>query len=428
MFILTVPYYCKPPMETYLVGGAVRDHLLNLPVKDKDWVIVGAKPEQLMALGYKQVGADFPVFLHPKTKEEFALARTERKSGHGYKGFDVSFDSNVTLNEDLERRDLTINAIAQDERGKLIDPFNGQADIEQKRLRHVSDAFREDPLRVLRIARFSARFYHLGFTIADDTNTLLREMVQSGELEHLVQERVWAETSRALTTQTPSEYFRVLKRIGALKIIFPELDRLFGVPQPFRWHPEVDTGIHTLKTLEIARSRTDNIDVLMAAVCHDLGKGLTSADIIPSHRGHEGKGADLIKRIAKNYRWPVKTAILAENVARYHTHCHNIFTLKPSSILKLLTNINAFRNEEQADLFTMVCEADALGRSGFESSSYPQRNFLLNCLTLCNTVNAQEFIEQGITGKAIGESIMERRIQLLKQLKKESSTIAAPGR
>ncbi len=414
-------------MKTYLVGGAVRDNLLNLPVKDRDWVIVGATVEHLVSEGFTQVGADFPVFLHPKSKEEYALARTERKSGSGYKGFEVTFDANVTLEEDLERRDLTINAIAQDANGTLIDPFSGQQDIRRKLLRHVSPAFREDPLRVLRIARFSARFAHLGFEIASETMELLQQMVQSGELEHLVPERVWSETSRALTSQTPSEYFRVLKRVGALKIVFPELDRLFGVPQPFRWHPEVDTGIHTLKALDIARSYSENINVLMATVCHDLGKGLTPLELIPSHRGHEAIGADLIKNIAKAYKWPVKTASLAEHVARYHTHCHNIFSLKASGILKLLNNISAFRNDEHAEQFCLVCEADARGRSGFEHSSYPQKEFLLQCLVVCKTVQAKEFIDQGCKGVAIGEAISQRRIALIKQLKQES-LLVSPGR
>lgn len=405
-------------MQTYLVGGAVRDKLLNLPVKDKDWVIVGGNPEQLIALGYQQVGADFPVFLHPNTKEEYALARTERKSGHGYTGFDVVFDDTVTLEDDLLRRDLTINAIAMDENGELIDPFQGQRDIADRKLRHVSDAFREDPLRVLRIARFSARFCHLGFTIADETEQLLREMVHSGELEHLVAERVWSETSRALSSPSPSEYFRVLKRIGALTIIFPELDALFGVPQPFRWHPEIDTGIHTLKALDIARQLTDDVDVLMATLCHDLGKGLTPEDILPSHHGHEGAGADLIKRVAKTYKWPVKTATLCEQVARYHTHCHNIFALKASSVVKLLNNLNGFRQPERIAQFAIACQADAQGRSGLERTPYPQAAFLARCLEQCQGVSAQAFVEQGLEGKAIGDAMHQQRVGLIKQLQK----------
>jgi len=404
-------------MQKYLVGGAVRDELLGLPIKDHDWVVVGSTPSQLTEAGYKQVGADFPVFLHPKTKDEYALARTERKSGHGYAGFQVSFDASVTLEQDLERRDLTINAIAKDNEGLLIDPFDGQADVKNKLLRHVSPAFRDDPLRVLRIARFSARFHSLGFSIAPETQELLIQMSISGELEHLVAERVWTEMSRALGEQSPSEFFNTLKRSAALKVIFPELDKLFGVPQTMRWHPEVDTGIHTLKALDAARQVTDDINILLATLCHDLGKGLTPASILPSHRGHEKKGADLISQIAKKMKWPNKAAQLAENVARYHTHCHSISELKASTILELLKNLNAFRQPESVAQFALACESDFKGRSGFERYDYPQRRKIIECLTVCNQIQSQTFIVEGKMGKAIGEAMDRARISAIANLK-----------
>jgi tRNA nucleotidyltransferase (CCA-adding enzyme) len=359
------------------------------------------------------------VFLHPETKEEYALARTERKSGTGYKGFEVSFDAGVTLEEDLIRRDLTINAIAQDENGNLIDPYGGQKDLQTKVLRHVSPAFREDPLRVLRIARFSARFAHLGFTIADETQELLIEMSNSGELRSLVPERVWSELSRALIEKTPSQFFYTLRQSQALGDVFPELNNLFGVPQPMRWHPEVDTGVHTLLALESARKQTNDVDILFATLCHDLGKGLTPKAIWPSHHGHEGSGADLIKEISKRYKWPIKPTTLAENVARYHTHCHKISELKPSTILKLLTNLNGFRNPGCIEPFTIACKADAQGRTGLESIDYPQKEQLITYLKECIKVTAQHFVEQGLTGKAIGEAITNERIFRIKNIKNQ---------
>lgn len=403
-------------MQTYLVGGAVRDSLLNIPVKDRDWVVVGATPDLLLNKGFQQVGADFPVFLHPETKEEYALARTERKSGHGYTGFEVSFDSSVTLEDDLLRRDLTINAMALDDNNHLVDPFNGQQDLEDRVLRHVSDAFREDPLRVLRVARFSARFAHLGFTVAPETLSLMRDIAASGELKHLTAERVWVEMSRALLEETPSEFFKVLRQAKALKEVFPELDALFGVPQPMRWHPEIDTGIHTLKALDIARKKSDNVSVLLATLCHDLGKALTPSDRWPSHRGHEGFGADLIKQINKNYKWPTKPATLAEVVARYHTHCHTVYKLKPSTILDLLIKINGFRQPERVEQFVLACESDARGRSGLESIEYPQGQFLLKCLEACEAITSETYVAAGLTGKAIGDAIYRDRINSIKGL------------
>ncbi|WP_320824063.1 multifunctional CCA addition/repair protein [Reinekea sp.] len=405
-------------MQIYLVGGAVRDKLLGVATQDRDWVVVGSHPDQLKAMGYQQVGADFPVFLHPVSKEEYALARTERKTGSGYQGFTVDFDSSVTLAEDLARRDLTINAMAEDEQGQLIDPFNGQADLNKRILRHVSPAFREDPLRVLRIARFAARFHHLGFSIAEDTQHLLTAMAESGELTDLVTERVWTEMARALTETTPSEFFKVLKRVNALKTIFPELDRLFGVPQTMRWHPEVDTGIHSLKALDWARSNSDDLEVLLATLCHDLGKGLTAQDVLPSHRGHEQLGANLLPGIAKRMKWPTNPAQLAESVARYHTLCHTLPELRPATILGLLKNLNAFRQPARVEQFALACAADFYGRSGFEQFNYPQRDLLITCASACAAVQAKPFVAQGLIGKAIGEAMDLARIEVLSQLKR----------
>jgi tRNA nucleotidyltransferase (CCA-adding enzyme) len=403
-------------MQIYLVGGAVRDKLLGVTTQDRDWVVVGGSPGQLRALGYQQVGADFPVFLHPQTKEEYALARTERKTGLGYQGFSVDFDSSVTLEEDLARRDLTINAMAEDDQGRLIDPFNGKADLDKRSLRHVSPAFREDPLRVLRIARFAARFHHLGFTVAEDTQQLLRLMANSGELQHLVAERVWTEMSRALGETTPSEFFKVLKRCTALAGLFPELDRLFGVPQTMRWHPEVDTGLHTLKALDWARTQTDDVEVLLATLCHDLGKGLTETTMLPSHRGHEQLGANLLRDIAKRMKWPNGPALLAETVARHHTLCHRLSEQSPVAILDLLKNLNAFRQPSRVEQFGLACAADFYGRSGFERFNYPQRDLLSRYASACLTIEAAPFVKQGLTGKAIGTAMDQARIELLSDL------------
>ncbi|MFC3700105.1 multifunctional CCA addition/repair protein [Reinekea marina] len=401
-------------MKTYLVGGAVRDELLGIPFKDKDYVVVGASPEDLLSQGFTQVGDDFPVFLHPKTKDEYALARTERKSGHGYTGFSVTFDADVTLEEDLLRRDLTINAIAKTDDGQFVDPYGGLADIQNKTLRHVSPAFCEDPLRVLRVARFAARLYNHGFQVADETMLLMENMVSSGELEHLVAERVWQELSRALQAEVPSEFFNVLKRCGALKVIFPELDRLFGIPQTMRWHPEVDTGIHTLKALDICRSMTQQLEPLFATLCHDLGKGLTQDAVLPSHHGHEGSGANLIKKLAKHYKWPTKATVLAERVARYHTHSHNIKNLKPTTIVKLIKSLGGFSQPELIDQFSMVCEADFRGRSGFEQHTYTQKEILKQCFQVASEVTAQRFVDKGLKGKAIGEALDLERASRVK--------------
>lgn len=398
-------------MDIYLVGGAVRDTLLGLSVKDHDWVVVGATPGQLEQEGYQRVGADFPVFLHPTTKEEYALARTERKSGHGYTGFEVQFSPDVTLQDDLLRRDLTINAIAQAQDGTLFDPYNGKADIDARLLRHVSPAFREDPLRVLRVARFAARFDHLGFTVAAETRALMRTMVNDGELAYLVPERIWQEMSRALMAPNPEVFFHELRACGALKVIFPALDALFGVPQPMRWHPEVDTGIHTLKALQIAVKMDACLDVRIATLSHDLGKAMTEPTNWPSHRGHEELGADLIRQQASDWRWPKKTAALAEHMARYHTHCHRIRELRPATIVKTLNTLGAFRQSDHFRRFLQACECDARGRSGLEQQPYPQAALFERCLAACASVLPADLARQGHKGAELGEALNQERIR-----------------
>lgn len=405
-------------MQTYLVGGAVRDELLGLTVKDRDWVVVGARPEELEAEGYQRVGADFPVFLHPHSKEEYALARTERKSGHGYTGFEVQFDPSVSLEDDLLRRDLTINAIAKSDDGELVDPYGGLADIENKQLRHVSPAFREDPLRVLRVARFAARFANLGFEVAAETRELMRAMVDDGELQYLVHERVWQEMSRALLEPSPEYFFRELRACGALKVILPELDALFGVPQTMRWHPEIDTGIHTLKALQIAVQLSDSLDVRLAVLCHDFSKGLTDPKYWPSHRGHEESGAQAIAKVAAERKWPKKPARLAELTARYHTHCHKIDELKAATILKTLEAFAAFRQPETFEHFLLACEADARGRSGLEQQPYPQADQFRACLTACQSVKPADLMAQGYEGAKLGEAIHRARINAVKDVQK----------
>lgn len=405
-------------MQTYLVGGAVRDEILGLAVKDRDWVVVGARPEELEAQGYQRVGADFPVFLHPQSKEEYALARTERKSGHGYTGFEVQFDPGVSLEDDLQRRDLTINAIARADNGELVDPYGGLADIEAKQLRHVSPAFREDPLRVLRVARFAARFANLGFEVAEDTRALMRAMVEDGELEYLVHERVWQEMSRALLEASPDVFFTELRACGALKVILPELDALFGVPQTMRWHPEVDTGIHTLKALRIATELSDSLDVRLAVLCHDFGKGLTDPDKWPSHHGHEALGADAIARVAAARKWPKKPARLAELTARYHTHCHKIGELKAAIIVKTLEAFGAFRQTDTFEHFLLACEADARGRSGLERQPYPQADQFRACLSACQAVKPADLMAEGHQGAKLGEAIHKARVRAVKEVQK----------
>lgn len=404
-------------MQIYLVGGAVRDTLLNIPMKDKDWVVVGSTPAELIALGYSQVGSDFPVFLHPKSKEEYALARTERKSGGGYQGFNCDFNPDITLEEDLLRRDLTVNAMAQDESGKIYDPYNGQKDIQLKKLRHVSDAFAEDPLRVLRVARFAARFAHLGFTIAEETIELMRQIADSGELELLTPERVWQETERALGESQPWVYFQALRECGALAVIFPEIDRLFGIPQPEKHHPEIDCGIHTLMVLEQACRLSSDIAVRWASLLHDLGKGLTRDSLLPSHHGHEKSGEKLVIQLNKRLKAPNELNDLSRLVCVYHTHVHRAFELKPETMLKLFNNIDLWRKPERLQQILIACKADSRGRTGFEEVEYPQLAYITELAQACLEVTATQFVEQGFTGKAIGEAIAQKRIEVIARLK-----------
>ncbi len=400
-------------MQTYLVGGAVRDKLLELPVKDRDWVVVGATPDEMLAQGYKPVGKDFPVFLHPDTREEYALARTERKSGKGYKGFSFHTATDVTLEEDLKRRDLTINAIAEDEDGNLIDPFNGAADINSKMLRHVSPAFNEDPLRVLRVARFAAT---LGFKIAPETMALLTQMTDSGELETLVAERVWTETEKALSGNYPARFILVLRACNALAVMFPELERLFGVPQPANYHPEIDSGLHTIMSLNQATRLTENPVIRFAVLVHDLGKGTTPESEWPSHRGHEGRGVKLVNNICDRYRIPNKYRELACLVSKHHLDCHRIQDMRPDTVLKKLEQLDAFRRPERFRDFLIACEADARGRAGLEDSDYPQARFLNKALEEANNIDSKSLQAEGFEGKALGREITKRRIDAIKAM------------
>lgn len=404
-------------MKIYLVGGAVRDQLLNLPYKDKDWVVVGATPDELTAQGFKQVGADFPVFLHPQSQEEYALARTERKSGHGYQGFSVDFGKNVTLEEDLIRRDLTINAMAQDESGKIFDPFNGQADIKSKTLRHVSDAFSEDPLRVLRVARFAARFHHLGFKVADETIELMTQISDSGELKHLTPERVWVETQRALHEKSPWVYFEILKQCKGLKDTFSELDDLFGIPQPEKHHPEVDTGIHSLLSLKQACALSDDGDVRFAALMHDLGKAKTNQEKWPQHIAHETLGLKPIKQMCDRLKVPNQYRELTLKACEFHTHIHRAFELKASTLLKVFKQCDALRKPERFEKLLLVCQADAQGRTGFNNTPYPQRAYMQNMLHACNRVNNAEIVATGVKGPELGQAIEQARIHAIQAQK-----------
>ncbi len=374
-------------MKTYLVGGAVRDKLLGFTKSDRDWVVVGASVEQMLALGFTQVGRDFPVFLHPKTKEEHALARTERKTGPGYTGFAFSADPSVTLEEDLLRRDLTINAIAQDEDGNLIDPYGGVQDIHDRVLRHVSPAFTEDPLRVLRVARFAARFAPLGFRIADETMGLMRTLSTSGELQHLVAERVWQEMEKALNSAAPAVFFQTLRECNALQIILPEVDALFGVPQPPQHHPEIDTGVHVMMCVEQAALLSEDPVVRFATLTHDLGKGVTPKDNWPHHYGHEQLGVPLIDALCVRLRVPKKYQQMARLVSQYHTHCHRAQELRADTMLRLFESLDAFRRPAQVEQFLLACTADSRGRPGFETKEYPQADLLRKALAAAQAVD-----------------------------------------
>jgi tRNA nucleotidyltransferase (CCA-adding enzyme) len=395
-------------MQIYLVGGAVRDELLGLPARERDWVVVGARPEDLLARGFKPVGKDFPVFLHPQTSEEYALARTERKTGPGYRGFETLFSPDVTLEQDLERRDLTINAIAKDpDGGALIDPFNGQRDLRERTLRHVSPAFVEDPVRVLRVARFAARFAALGFKVAPETLDLMREIAARGELEALVSERVWQETQRALELPAPARFFEVLREANALPVIFPELQALFGVPQPERWHPEIDSGIHTLMVLEQAAKLSDDPVVRFAALTHDLGKGTTPPSEWPSHIAHEQRGVGLVEGLCDRLRIPNAFRELAVLVSRYHLE------LRDSTLLDLLERLDAFRRAPRFEQWVLACEADARGRKGLENRDYPQADYLRRARDVAAKVTLDPAEREGLDGQKIAEKLRKARLAAL---------------
>ena len=403
-------------MQVYLVGGAVRDERLGLPVKERDWCVVGATPGELIDAGYKQVGKDFPVFLHPDTSEEYALARTERKTAAGYHGFDFDTSPNVTIEEDLSRRDFTINALAVDGDGSLIDPFGGLRDIEKRLIRHVSDAFVEDPVRILRAAKFAARFAHLGFRIAPETRDLMREMVASGEVDALVPDRVWRETEAALGGPNPQLFFEALRSCGALRVVFPEVDALFGVPQPFKWHPEVDTGLHTMMVLEQAARLSDDPEVRFAALVHDLGKGTTRLAELPSHPGHERRGRKLINAI--NDRMPLPRACrdLGLLAAEYHTHCHRALELRDDTVVKLFEKTDAFRRPSRFEQFLVACEADARGRTGFERRAYDQAAHLREALAAAASVDAGSIAGEH-DKKKIPEAIRRARVAAVSRVR-----------
>ncbi|MEZ8027195.1 multifunctional CCA tRNA nucleotidyl transferase/2'3'-cyclic phosphodiesterase/2'nucleotidase/phosphatase [Enterovibrio norvegicus] len=397
-------------MNTFLVGGAVRDTLLGLDVKDRDWVVVGADINTMLKAGYQQVGADFPVFLHPKTHEEYALARTERKSGQGYTGFVCDFAPDVTLEEDLQRRDLTINAIAQADDGTLVDPYGGKTDLDNKILRHVSPAFVEDPLRVLRVARFAARFHDLGFTVADDTMSLMRTIAESGELDALTPERVWIEWEKSLSTPRPDVFLRVLRDCGALAVVLPEIDALFGVPQPEQWHPEIDTGIHTLMVARQAATLTDDTCIRFAAQLHDLGKALTPQAEWPSHRMHTLTGKVPVKAVCDRIRVPNAYRDAALLVCAEHTNVHNAGELKASTYIKIFDRNDVWRKPERVTQLAVASQADHQGRTGFEDRPYPQADWLLGAFNAANSVEVKPIVAEGFTGQGIREELTRRRV------------------
>ena len=408
-------------MKVYLVGGAVRDQLLGLPVKDRDWIVVGADPATLLSLGYQQVGKDFPVFLNPKTKEEYALARTERKASAGYTGFICDFSPTITLEQDLIRRDLTINAMAQSEDGEIIDPYGGKQDLENRILRHISPAFSEDPLRVLRVARFAARYHSLGFKIASETLSLMTELALSGELQHLTTERVWLETEKALNEKNPEIYFETLHKTGALSVLFSEIDALYGVPNPVKHHPEVDSFIHTMLVLKQAVNLTENNPILnksavrFAAICHDLGKALTPQNILPHHYGHEQAGIKPTRSLCKRLKVPSYFQELAELTCEFHTHIHKAFELRAETVITLFNRFDVWRKPQRFQEFLQVCLADTRGRTGFETKDYPQIDYINQLLHSSNEVDVQQVIADGFEKQAIKNELTKRRILAVKQ-------------
>ena len=418
-------------LNIFLVGGAVRDQLLNRAVIDNDYLVVGASGAQMLALGFNQVGKDFPVFLHPETKDEYALARTERKQGQGYTGFSCYAEPDVTIEQDLLRRDLTVNAMAMNSNGEIIDPYHGQKDLENRILRHVSDAFVEDPLRVLRVARFAARYHSYGFTIAAETLELMTRISTSGELSTLSAERIWQEMHRALTEEVvvenntelarPEVFFQILHQCQALQAIWPELDALWGIPNPAQWHPEICSGDHTMMVLQQAVLLTQNNEnktaIRFAALCHDLGKGLTASEHWPSHHGHEKAGLPLVEKIAKQLKVPLYCKQLALKVCEHHLHCHKAFQLKASTLLKMFNHLDVWRKPQEFDDFLIACKSDFLGRLGFESRPYPQALYLKHAMIAACKVNAKAFVDQGLKGIAIKEAISKARLNAIEQVK-----------
>lgn len=400
-------------MKTYLVGGAVRDKLLGIPVKDRDWVVVGATPEEMIKEGFKAVGEDFPVFLHPNTKEEYALARTERKSGKGYKGFVFFSSPDVTLEDDLKRRDLTINAIAEDEYGNLIDPCSGEADLKNGVLRHVSSAFVEDPLRVLRVARFAACF---GFKISDETMQLLKIISKSDELDALVPERVWSEMEKALAGKYPTRFILVLRSCHALEKLFHEIDALFGIPQHEKYHPEIDTGTHTIMALNQSTRLSPDPTIRFAVLVHDLGKATTPKNKLPNHDGHEERGVSIIDGLCKRYKIPNKYRDLAVCVSKFHLDCHQIQEMKPKEILERLEKLDAFRRPERFKKFLIACESDSRGRAGFEEKEFPQAKYFLNAFEISKNIGTDLLKNKGFEGKDLGKELRKERIKNLEKM------------
>ena len=403
-------------MEIYLVGGAVRDKLLGFPVVEKDWVVIGETPESMVKQGFRPVGKDFPVFLHPQTNDEYALARTERKTAPGYKGFTVHASPEVSLEQDLIRRDLTINAIAMSQKGQLIDPYGGQQDLENRIFRHISPAFSEDPVRILRVARFSARYGHLGFTLAEETRELMESMVTAGEVDYLVPERVWAELFKVLKEQTPSAFFYTLKNCTALEKIFPEINGLFGVPQPAQHHPEIDTGLHSMLCLEQAVILSTSPEVRFAALVHDLGKGITPKELWPHHYGHETNGLSVLEKLCARLRVPNAFKALAMHVMQYHTHCHRVSDLRASTLTDMLAVLSAFKANNMLPEFLLACEADAKGRTGFEHAPYPQAALISLAAKAAASVDTSAILNGNLQGAKIGEAIRRLRIKAVAEV------------
>ncbi len=406
-------------MQVYKVGGAVRDTLLGLDVADVDHVVTGEDEQSMLASGFEKVGRDFPVFLHPKTREEYALARTERKKGHGYTGFECFFSKDVTLEEDLKRRDLTVNAMAEDEEGYIIDPYGGREDLEKRVLRHVSSAFTEDPLRVLRVARFAAKLYHLGFKIAPETLSLMRDMAESGELLALTPERVWNELYKALLTRNPEIFIEVLRDCGALKSVLPEVDALYGVPGPKRWHPEIDSGVHTCLTLARVSCESEDPMVRFAMLCHDLGKGLTPVSVWPHHPLHHELGVKPLRTLCRRIKVPVHYERFAYKVVRYHSAMHHVYRGGAEGIVSLLDSLDAWRQGDLIKPWVLCCKCDFLGRLGFSNRPFPRADYFLGAFALCRSVKAESFVEQGARGKEIGQMMHQKRVELVSEYLKE---------